>query len=217
MVRPRKLKILNVSNCPNFTPHPPGAEMAKERLSQVQRALLLTIGELMEEYGSSMIRCRRLVKQLAVKADRIHERSRWTDPKYVVTVSRSIRNMDEKGLLIIHFTHRLLGYTVGSDNILIVSLTKKGKETLKKVKSEGGFADAANNHGFKRARWRRLKNQRIQDHLIAAIQNIRILIRNLEYGPKAVTLKAIDFQAKLHNSILSFLTRFGSFQSCFCF
>ena len=41
---------------------------------------------------------------------------------------------------------------------------------------EGSFADAANNHGFKRSRWRRLKNQRIQDWLIATCQNLRILI-----------------------------------------
>jgi transposase len=43
---------------------------------------------------------------------------------------------------------------------------------------EGSFADAANQHGFKRARWRRLNNQQIQDLLIATCQNIRILIRN---------------------------------------
>ena len=41
---------------------------------------------------------------------------------------------------------------------------------------EGSFADAANNHGFKRARWRRLWRQQIQDHLIATIQNVRILL-----------------------------------------
>jgi transposase len=40
---------------------------------------------------------------------------------------------------------------------------------------EGSFADAANHHGFKRARWRRLHNQQIQDWLIASCQNIRIL------------------------------------------
>jgi uncharacterized protein (UPF0179 family) len=40
---------------------------------------------------------------------------------------------------------------------------------------EGSFADATN-HGFKRARWRRLHNQQIQDCLIAACQNIRILL-----------------------------------------
>jgi transposase len=43
---------------------------------------------------------------------------------------------------------------------------------------EGSFADATNHHGFKRARWRRLRNQHIQDLLIAACQNIRILVRN---------------------------------------
>ena len=42
---------------------------------------------------------------------------------------------------------------------------------------EGSFADAANNHGFKRARWRRLWRQRIQDYLIATVQNVRILLR----------------------------------------
>ena len=43
--------------------------------------------------------------------------------------------------------------------------------------AEGSFADAANNHGFKRARWRRLWRVQIQDWLIAAIQNIKILLR----------------------------------------
>ena len=42
---------------------------------------------------------------------------------------------------------------------------------------EGSFADAANNHGFKRARWRRLWRQQIQDYLIATVQNLRLLLR----------------------------------------
>ena len=42
---------------------------------------------------------------------------------------------------------------------------------------EGSFADAANNHGFKRARWRRLWRVQIQDWLISGIQNIRILLK----------------------------------------
>ncbi len=41
---------------------------------------------------------------------------------------------------------------------------------------EKSFADAANAHGFKRSRWRRLWRQRIQDWLIAAVQNLRILL-----------------------------------------
>lgn len=42
---------------------------------------------------------------------------------------------------------------------------------------EGSFADAANNHGFKRARWRRLWRQSIQDYMIATVQNVRTLVK----------------------------------------
>lgn len=41
---------------------------------------------------------------------------------------------------------------------------------------EGSFADSVNNHHFSRSRWRRLWRQQIQDYLIAAVQNIKILI-----------------------------------------
>ena len=47
----------------------------------------------------------------------------------------------------------------------------------RQVLIEGSFADAANNHGFKRSRWRRLWRQQIQDWLIAGIQNIRTLLK----------------------------------------
>ena len=40
---------------------------------------------------------------------------------------------------------------------------------------EGSFGDAANSHHFKRARWRGLNKQRIQDLLVAVCQNVRIL------------------------------------------
>jgi transposase len=53
---------------------------------------------------------------------------------------------------------------------------------------EGSFADATNNHGFKRSRWRRLWRQQIQDHLIAACQNVRILLRN--HRPKRAAAMA---------------------------
>lgn len=60
---------------------------------------------------------------------------------------------------------------------------------------EASFADAANNHHFKRARWRRLWRQQIQDYLIAAIQNVRILLAN--GGGKrsaAANIVAVNFQ-----------------------
>jgi len=50
---------------------------------------------------------------------------------------------------------------------------------------EQSFADAANNHGFKRSRWRRLWRQQIQDYLIAAIQNIRLLVKKTLREPSA--------------------------------
>lgn len=63
---------------------------------------------------------------------------------------------------------------------------------------EQSFADAANNHHFKRARWRRLWRQQIQDYLIAAIQNVRILLAN-QNGQKgaAAAIKFDNFVANL--------------------
>ncbi len=48
----------------------------------------------------------------------------------------------------------------------------------RKWRMEGSFGDAATHHGFKRARWRRLWRQRIQDLLIATVQNLRTLLRH---------------------------------------
>jgi hypothetical protein len=45
-------------------------------------------------------------------------------------------------------------------------------------KAEGSFADATNNHGFKQARWRGLVKMTIQNMLIAAVQNVRKLLRH---------------------------------------
>lgn len=73
---------------------------------------------------------------------------------------------------------------------------------------EGSFADAANNHHFKRARWRRLKNQQIQDYLIAAIQNIRILLGRGRLHP-AVSLFAGAHAA--FGAILNLLKRASRF------
>jgi transposase len=50
-------------------------------------------------------------------------------------------------------------------------------------RSEGSFADAANNHGYKRARWRGLAGMTIQNLLVAAAQNLRKLLRALRRKP----------------------------------
>ena len=54
---------------------------------------------------------------------------------------------------------------------------------------EGSFAQAANRHHFKRARWRRLWRQQIQDWLIAAVQNIARLCGASGAGVSAVRPK----------------------------
>jgi len=55
---------------------------------------------------------------------------------------------------------------------------------------EGSFADAFNNHGAKKARWRGLARQRIQSWLIATVQNLRVLVRKLRPRPAAAALQS---------------------------
>jgi transposase len=67
---------------------------------------------------------------------------------------------------------------------------------------ERNFGKAAVEHGFKRARWRGLNKQTIQDQLIAAIQNLKILLRKA--GPVARTLTSAI--RSLYNRPLSLIT-----------
>lgn len=57
---------------------------------------------------------------------------------------------------------------------------------------EGSFGDAALNHGFKRARWRRLRYQQIQDLLIASCQNLRLLMNHHRRAEAAAMIVALD-------------------------
>jgi len=63
------------------------------------------------------------------------------------------------------------------------SFEARADRRKRKHLGEGSFADAENNHGLKRSRWRRLWRQKIQDFLIAICQNIRILIRGAKLDP----------------------------------
>ncbi len=56
---------------------------------------------------------------------------------------------------------------------------------------EGSFADAAQNHGAKQARWRGLWRQKIQSWLIAAVQNLRILLRHQISGKSRAAVAAL--------------------------
>jgi hypothetical protein len=62
-----------------------------------------------------------------------------------------------------------------------IAKSKAAKRDLKRRQHlmERSFADATNCHGLKRARWRGLWRQAIQDLLIATVQNLRKLIRHL--------------------------------------
>jgi transposase len=63
------------------------------------------------------------------------------------------------------------------------SRSAKKDRVRRKWLMEGSFADAANNHAIGRSRWRRLWRQRIQDLMIAAIQNLRKLLKHKKWAP----------------------------------
>ena len=71
------------------------------------------------------------------------------------------------------------------------SYAAKRDRRRRKWLMEGSFGDATTRHGFKRARWRRLWRQQIQDYLIATVQNIRILMRHLHTRPAQASALAL--------------------------
>jgi transposase len=73
---------------------------------------------------------------------------------------------------------------------------------------EGSFADAANNHGLKRSRWRGLWKQAIQDLLIATCQNLRKLGKTLG----GHLLAMANMLTQLRVILLSLITSFDLFE-----
>jgi len=71
---------------------------------------------------------------------------------------------------------------------------------------EGSFADATNHHGYKRARWRGLASVAVQNLLIAAIQNIRKLLRYARRPQKMMAQSLLGLKKALLDKIL---TRFS--------
>ena len=92
------------------------------------------------------------------------------------------------------------------------SVAARRDRVRRKWRMEGSFADAANNHGFKRARWRRLWRQRIQDYMIATVQNVRILLRHAANKPAAA---ATALDARLQ-TLLSHVKALLKLQGCLC-
>jgi len=107
------------------------------------------------------------------------------------------------------------------------SLEAKRDRRRRMTLMEGSFGQASQNHHFKRARWRRLWRQRIQDHLIAAVQNVKKMIA---YGPTPVETAAItpkplpatgsNGRISLQNvsvALETFIRRFlSALMPCFC-
>jgi len=63
---------------------------------------------------------------------------------------------------------------------------RKRLMSRRRYKAEGSFADGANNYGFKRARWRGIDKMKIQNLMIAAIQNLGKLLRYGQNNPKPI-------------------------------
>jgi len=90
-------------------------------------------------------------------------------------------------------------YRQWADECLTVH-ERKRLMSRRQTKAEGSFADAANNHGFKRARWRGLAMIEIQNLTIAAIQNLRKLLKATSPRKPA----SIDVLATLESKITVF-------------
>lgn len=75
----------------------------------------------------------------------------------------------------------------------------------RKYLAEGSFADAANNHGYKKARWRGLTRVTIQNVMIAAVQNLRKLMKSLRRRRAEAVRVASSVLRRLRGGFLSTL------------
>jgi len=75
----------------------------------------------------------------------------------------------------------------------------------RKSNAEGSFADAANNHGYKRARWRGLERVTIQNVMIATVQNVRKLMKSARRGGAAAAKAIFSGLRRLRAGISSTL------------
>jgi transposase len=76
----------------------------------------------------------------------------------------------------------------------------------RKWRMEGSFGDAATHHGFKRARWRRLWRQRIQDLLIATVQNLRTLVRHARAPRTGICSERLDGVVTTDKALMALVT-----------
>jgi IS5 family transposase len=101
-----------------------------------------------------------------------------------------------------HRDQNLLNRARRQANSKRAKLDRKRRQHL----MERSFADAANRHGFKRARWRGLVKQSIQDLLIATVRNLRRLIAAIQNAPETVRKPLIQTLSRLCAMLSSLLT-----------
>src|SRR5271165_1447368 len=101
-----------------------------------------------------------------------------------------------------HRDQKLLDRARRQANTKQVKLDRKRRQHL----IERSFADAPNLHGFKRARWRGLIKQSIQDLLIATVQNLRKLIRAIQNAPKTARKPLLRTLSRLYTMLSTLLT-----------
>lgn len=63
----------------------------------------------------------------------------------------------------------------------------------RKHKIEGSFADATNNHGFKKMRFRGIEKATIQNLMVASIQNLRKLLKANVLKPAVSIAKSVEY------------------------
>lgn len=78
---------------------------------------------------------------------------------------------------------------------------------------EGSFADASNQHGYKRARWRGITGITVQNLLIAAIQNVRKLLRYARHPRRSQVQGVLALNSRALAPFLSLLPRQTRFYS----
>ena len=87
-------------------------------------------------------------------------------------------------------------YVDWADNCL-TKYERKRLMTRRQYKVEGSFADAANNHGFKRSRFRGIDKVQIQNLMIAATQNLRKLMRYVGRKPASQISNLVSMMRSL--------------------
>jgi len=119
-------------------------------------------------------------------------REQCTQAKQGRTLKRHIRQHELDRMLSISHSHQ-------------ARLDRRTRQHL----SERSFAQATL-YGYKRARWRRLWRMEIQDFLIAAVQNIQILIKHTETRIAKATEVAAEYaKTACTHAHLSLLALFG--------